>query len=120
MTDTKSTDGPSSQPSGPLTNKIDIGVINATGYVLRKATVRLVSDGGLTDPSSSIDIEVQADVVWVNKDSDSWITEHPIKLYLDIDNEQFVDKDGSVLDIINKKEIFDGIMKMFVTSMRKS
>lgn len=100
-------------------HKIEIGTVNARGYIIRKAKVFLNSIGkDIEDPKSSISVEVIADLVWANRNYDSWNHSTNTQLKVDIDKEQFL-MDNKVIDVINGKEIFMEIMRTLVGSLRQ-
>lgn len=102
----------------PTKKRVDVGTIHATGYVIRKATINIVSSDDIEGPENPVEVELVADMVWVNKSDDSWVHGNSVSLNVDLDREEFI-LDGKEVEIINGKQIFNRVMKVLVGSIQK-
>jgi hypothetical protein len=53
--------------------KILVGVVRAKGYIIRKAKISITSNDTMETPETPVNVEIVADLVWVNRSNDNWI-----------------------------------------------
>jgi len=95
--------------------QILVGSVSATGYIIRSAEIFISSPDGVEVPESNVEVEMIADLVWVNRSLDHWSCKGEVKVQVDIDKERFL-IDGKPIEVINRKEIFNKVMRVLVGS----
>lgn len=100
-----------------MRSKTHVGSISAQGYIIREAQIFLDSPGSISDPDSAVEIKIVADLIWVNRSDEHWSCKNEVELQLDMDAEEFL-MDKKAIEVINKKNMFDKIMRVLVESVK--
>ena len=96
---------------------VEIGSVSAQGYIIKKAVIYLASEQkSIETPGTPVRVEIVADIAWVNRSDNHWGASNDVTLQLDMDKEEFL-MQGKVIEVINRKKIFDKIMRVLVGSM---